>query len=403
MFFPHPPDSPQFFGALSLIYQLNLLDFEAYFVGGCVRDLLLGRNIADYDITTSAQPQQLIEAFEHTIPTGIAWGTVTIVWGGYPYEVTSFRGEGTYSDGRRPDSVVFGVTLEEDLKRRDFTINAIAYHPKLGIIDPFGGETDLSFRLLRTVGVPHERFSEDYLRILRGLRFSATLGFRIETETADAIHSCWEGLHQVTRERITQEMKKLVMGNSLHLLKEFYPVLEEGVFFGIDCLWEAEDEGQLEEKLRGISKSPPILTLRLALFLSIFYPDSAILKLSKQEGTEVDFLCNETCLAWETEEHFLSMIHKHGRDKISLLLFFQIYHFPYHAWELQQLEQTLASKTCTSLKELDLTGKDLEEAGVAPGETMGKLLHIALDLVLSGTVENEKSALLEVMLGNKNT
>lgn len=393
------PLSPAFYSALSLLESLHQGGFEAYLVGGCVRDLLLGREISDFDITTSALPEEVEAHFLHTIPTGLRWGTMTVLWENNSYEVTTFRGESAYSDGRRPDSVTFGVSLEEDLRRRDFTINAMAYHPKHGLIDPFGGELDLEGKILRTVGVANQRFSEDYLRILRGLRFSATLGFVIEEETADAMHCNWEGLHQITRERITQEIRKLVMGDYLHHLTDFYPVLEEGIFFGIDCLWEAEDEGQVEEKLKKISQAPKLQSLRLALFLSLFFPDSAILKLSKEESQAVDFLCNATCLVWEDSPPFLEMIHTHGRDKMELLLFFQKYHFPYHAGELLALEETLGRKTCTSIKELNLSGQDLIDQGVAEGETIGKLLHIALDLVLAGTVENEKEALLSVMLG----
>lgn len=393
------PETPLSSKALSVIRMLNEEGYEAYFVGGCVRDLLLGRDIADFDITTSATPQQVIDIFTKTIATGIKWGTVTVIQGGFPFEVTTFRGDGTYSDGRRPDSVVFGVSLAEDLERRDFTINAMAFHPDMGIVDPFGGQIDLKNRVLKTVGEANLRFREDYLRILRGLRFAATLGFRVEEETGEAMLCLWEGIGQVTRERITMEIKKMVMGEHLELITEFHPVLEDGVFLGIDCLWEAEDMEHLFEKLEDISKAPKLLTLRLALFLSIFVPDSAILKLSKVESQEVDFLCSETCLAWEGEKYFLDMIHKHGREKIQLLLFFQKYHFPYHKYELIDLEKKLGKQSCTSIGELDLSGKDLRLVGVKEGHMVGMLLHHALDMVLSGSVPNEKEELLKVMFG----
>lgn len=391
------PETPIFMGALDVVSQLNQGDYDAFLVGGCVRDLLLGREIADFDITTSATPQEVMDLFAHTVPTGIKWGTVTVLWGEYTYEVTTFRGEGTYSDGRRPDCVEFGVSLEEDLKRRDFTVNAMAYHPYLGIVDPFGGEKDLKHKILRTVGVAQARFSEDYLRIVRGLRFSATLGFTIEEETADGIHSLWEGLYHVTRERITAEVKKMVMGSYVHLLKDFYPVLEQGIFYGIDCLWEAEDEEQLEEKLEAISKAPPLLTLRLALFLSLFYPDSSILKLSKEESKQVDLLCNTPCFAWEEREFFYKTIQNQGREYSKLLLFYQKYNTPYHRAQLEELEDYLDSCTCTCLQELALKGKDLLEVGVK-GEMVGKLLQIALGMVISGQADNDKEVLLKIML-----
>lgn len=387
--------------AISLIKKLNSHDHQAYLVGGCVRDLILGRDISDYDIATSALPEEIIEVFgsENTVPTGIKFGTITVLLEYFSFEVTTFRGDGTYSDGRRPDDVVFGVTLAEDLQRRDFTINAMAYHPDFGIIDPFSGEIDLQNKILRTVGEANQRFREDYLRILRGLRFSATLGFQIEAETGEAMHCLWEGLRNVTRERMTAEIRKMVMGNHLELLTNYHSVLEDGIFLGIDCLWEAEDQEHLWEKLEDISKAPPLQSLRLALFLSIFVPDSAILKLSKTEATEVDFLCSETCLAWESEEYFHKMIGKHGRDKMKLLIFFQKYNFPYHRHQLEDMEKSLGVDCCTSLKELNLTGIDLQEVGVQPGEMMGKLLNMALQMVISGKVENEKDELLQVIFG----
>lgn len=394
------PETPAYLGAIALIKELNRHNFQAYLVGGCVRDLLLQRPIQDFDIATSALPEEVETLFPKTIPTGIKFGTITVILEETPYEITTFRGEGTYSDGRRPDSVVFGVSLEEDLTRRDFTINAMAYHPDFGLIDPFQGEIDLQNRQLKAVGVAFQRFSEDYLRILRGLRFSATLGFHIETDTADAMLTLWEGLVSVPRERITNEIKKLVMGKYLENLSDFYTIFEEGIFMGIDCLWEAEEESQLQEKLEEISKAPMLLTLRLALFLSLFVPESGMLRLSKQESQEVDFLCQEPCLAWEEEKHFYQIIAKYGREKTKLLLFYQKCQFPYHRQELKSLENLLGEKHCTSLEELAVNGTDLQERGVS-GEMIGKLLKIALNLVLDGTVENEKEALLTLMLGEK--
>lgn len=170
---------------------------------------------------------------------------------------------------------------------------------------------------------------------------------------------------------------------------------------GIDCLWEADDEEQLSSKLEEISLSPAILPLRLALFLSLFVPESGMLRLSKEESQLVDFLCKEPCLAWENQGHFHKMIAKHGRDKMNLLFFYQKCQFPYHLRQLDALEVQLAEKNCTSLTELAINGHDLKEKGVAPGEMVGKLLKIALNLVLDGTVENEKEALLSVIFGEE--
>lgn len=400
MIFSKIPETSLYWGAISVISHLNRAKFPAYLVGGCVRDLFLERDIADFDICTGAEPEEVMALFPKTIPTGLPWGTVTVVWDEHQYEVTTFRGEGHYSDGRRPNSVVFGVSLAEDLARRDFTINAMAYHPVEGLIDPFSGEKDLIEGILRTVGNPYQRFSEDYLRILRALRFTAILGFPIEEQTADAIHGTWEGLHQVTRERITQEIKKLVLGDFLDLLAPFYQVFEQGVF-ALDCLWEAEDFQQLEEKFSDISNAPKDMVMRLTLFLSLFHPDSGLLRLSKEESREIDFLSSETCLTWEGAPPFLQFVHTHGREQTQRMLFFQQYHYPYHKQDLQVLSQRLEGLTCTSLQELDLNGRDLIDHGVKSGEMVGKLLHIALDLVLEGVVENEKIALLAVIFGEE--
>ncbi len=394
------PQDTRYFNGISIIEYIENAQFQAYLVGGCVRDVCLARPIQDYDICTSAPPEELLYLFPDAIETGIAYGTITLVREKIPYEITTFRGEGQYGDGRHPDEIVFLQSLEEDLQRRDFTMNAMAYHPKEGIIDPFQGQHDLKKGLIRTVGDPFTRFSEDYLRILRALRFSATLGLDIQRETGDAMLSTWEGLHQVTRERLSNEIKKLVMGRFCEKIHNFYPIFEEGIF-GLDCLWDAEDELHFVEKLREISTAPPISSLRLALFLSLFSADSSSLRLSKQEGKEVDFLCGEPCLAWEKQEYFHDLIHKYGRDKVELLLFYQKCNFPYHRQELEALETQLQGQACTSLQELAITGSDLLQQGVQEGAMVGKLLHIALDLVLQGVVGNEKEALLSTILGEK--
>ena len=164
--------------------------YEAYLVGGCVRDMLLGREPGDWDITTSAKPEEVKAVFRRTVDTGIKHGTVTVMMGKEGYEVTTFRIDGDYTDGRHPDSVTFTPDLIEDLKRRDFTINAMAYNRDRGLVDAFGGRKDLEDGVIRCVGAAEERFTEDALRILRAIRFSAQLGFEIEEHTENAIKNC---------------------------------------------------------------------------------------------------------------------------------------------------------------------------------------------------------------------
>ena len=199
-------------GAAELLDTLDRAGYAAYVVGGCVRDSLLGLTPHDWDLCTSALPQQGMELFgeEKCIPTGLQHGTVTVKQGGGLYEITTFRTEGTYTDGRHPDEVHFVPDVREDLARRDFTINAMAYNAKEGLIDPFGGQADLQSGILRAVGVPHQRFTEDALRILRLYRFAARFGFAIDPPTAQAAQELCAHLDCVSVERIEEEFAKLL-------------------------------------------------------------------------------------------------------------------------------------------------------------------------------------------------
>ena len=199
-------------GAAELLDTLHRAGYAAYVVGGCVRDSLLGLTPHDWDLCTSALPQQGMELFgeEKCIPTGLQHGTVTVKQGGGLYEITTFRTEGTYTDGRHPDEVHFVPDVREDLARRDFTINAMAYNAKEGLVDPFGGQADLQSGVLRAVGVPHQRFTEDALRILRLYRFAARFGFAIDPPTAQAAQDLCAHLDCVSVERIEEEFAKLL-------------------------------------------------------------------------------------------------------------------------------------------------------------------------------------------------
>lgn len=205
--------------AEEIIETLNSHGFEAYVVGGCVRDSLLGKKPQDWDITTSAKPQEIKTVFGRTIDTGIAHGTVTIMRGKEGYEVTTYRIDGEYEDGRHPKDVTFTSNLEEDLKRRDFTINAMAYHPRTGLIDIFEGIQDLENKKIRCVGNPMDRFTEDALRILRAVRFSAQLGFTIEPQTRAAIKNIAPNLIHISKERIQMELTKLLLSNHPNYVK----------------------------------------------------------------------------------------------------------------------------------------------------------------------------------------
>lgn len=210
---------------------LNLLEkagYEAYLVGGCVRDSIMGHKFHDTDITTNALPDEIMKVFHgyKTVPTGIKHGTVTVISDGIPYEITTFRIDGKYTDSRRPDNVEFTASLREDLARRDFTINAVAMDLRGNICDCFGGADDIEKHIIRCVGSPEKRFEEDALRIMRAVRFSSQLGFEIEPETARAVHSMKESLKNISKERISEELDKLICGkNCISVLMEYSDVI----------------------------------------------------------------------------------------------------------------------------------------------------------------------------------
>jgi len=201
---------PEYISAL--INRLEESGHQAFIVGGSLRDTLLGRVPNDFDITTSALPEETLEIFKdlRCIPTGIKHGTVTVIVNGAPVEITTFRIDGEYKDSRRPDTVNFTDSITEDLSRRDFTINAMAYNERRGLVDPFGGKDDLARGIIRAVGVPEKRFEEDALRIMRAFRFSAQLGFEIEPTTLEAAHKKRDGLANIARERISSEFLRLI-------------------------------------------------------------------------------------------------------------------------------------------------------------------------------------------------
>ena len=208
--------------AAAILDTIHKAGFEAYVVGGCVRDAIMGREPNDWDITTSAQPRQVKALFARTIDTGLQHGTVTVLQGREGFEVTTYRIDGKYEDGRHPSEVVFTRSLKEDLQRRDFTINAMAYNHTEGVVDLFGGLEDLEKGLIRAVGDPRARFSEDALRIMRAVRFAAVFGFAIETETRAAMEELAPNLDRISLERINTELTKLLTSPHPELLRTAY-------------------------------------------------------------------------------------------------------------------------------------------------------------------------------------
>ena len=206
-------------GANEIIHNLQNNEYEAFLVGGCVRDSIFGRQIHDYDITTSATPDEMMKVFKdkRIIETGLQHGTITIVIDGEGYECTTYRIDGNYSDSRRPDSVTFTRNLKEDLKRRDFTINAMAYNDEVGLIDPFNGMEDIEHYKIRCVGRAEDRFSEDALRILRAIRFASQLGFVVDSDVSFNIHKMYKNLENISIERINSEFCKIALSSEFYI------------------------------------------------------------------------------------------------------------------------------------------------------------------------------------------
>ena len=252
-----------------IISRLEKADFEAYAVGGCVRDSILKRSPEDWDITTSAKPEEVKKLFSTTIDTGLQHGTVTVVIEKEGFEVTTFRLDGDYTDGRHPDRVAFTSSLTEDLRRRDFTINAMAYSEKTGLIDEFDGERDLEDGVIRAVGEAKERFSEDALRMLRAIRFAGQLNFKIEEKTFDAIKELSPNISKVSVERIAKELEKLLLSGNPEYIALVY---ETGIFSVIASeVAMLFENGEISASIKVLSRASfpekkELYQIRLAIF-----------------------------------------------------------------------------------------------------------------------------------------
>lgn len=282
---------------------LRVAGFDAHPVGGCVRDLLLGRIPGDWDVTTSARPETVQSLFSHTIPTGIKHGTITVIEDGVSIEVTTFRLESGYGDSRHPDRVSFDTDLTGDLSRRDFTVNAMALDENLNVIDPFGGKEDLERKVICAVGEPERRFSEDALRILRGVRFAAQLGFMVEEETAKAMEVCAPLVDKVSAERIKTEVEKILLSPNPQRVGELvaFGVLDRFHSDWIPCDWDELNHVQNTpvERWRAFCAMSgfPIEALPVERFvrMSILHPERELVKVLALSGGELQRLglCGE--------------------------------------------------------------------------------------------------------------
>ena len=431
---PLPPS------VLFALRRLNDAGFEAYLVGGCVRDACLGQRPTDFDITTQATPEEMKAALagEKLLDIGLKHGTLTLVREGMPIEITTYRQDSAYSDGRHPDAVTFTRSLKEDVLRRDFTINALAWHPDTGLVDHVGGIKDLTKGLIRAVGEPRSRMAEDALRILRALRFAARLGFHIEENTLDAMMAEGPNLNHISAERVAEELNRTLtaphVAQALRAhpqvlflaLPELAPMLgtpQRSRYHAHD-LWEhtlrttdaventlalrwaallhdSGKPGRISHDPDGTThfKGHPVLSAAIAekIMRRLKQPTSlreTVVSLVRHHDNRVNPTNLKRSLNRMGPETGLLLIKLQYADALA--------HAPHIARNAEkflrlyaQAEELIASGSCLFLKDLAVDGEDLKSLGYGEGPALGKTLQALLDLVLSGDLENDREALLE--------
>ena len=427
----------------NIIDTLQEAGYEAYAVGGCIRDSLLGRVPNDWDITTSAEPRQVKALFMRTVDTGIQHGTVTVLMGKEGFEVTTYRIDGEYKDSRHPSEVHFTTQLAEDLRRRDFTINAMAYNEKDGLVDLFGGREDLKSGIIRCVGDPEERFTEDALRMLRAIRFSAQLGYTIEPGTKEAICRLAPTLERISAERIQAEMIKLLLSPHPDYLRIAYETKVTGVFFPE---WDKAMETPQnhphhcysvgEHILHSLPEVPPEKVLRLTMLLhDIAKPETMeiddkgithfhhhaaageersrqILRRLRMDNDTVNKVCKLVRYhdygngVPANSKLVRRTMNKIGEELLpSLLLVRKADILAQSDFKREEklanleewkscYEEILRKKECVSLKTLAVSGRDLIAAGIEPGKGLGEVLEQLLEEVLEDPAKNTREYLL---------
>lgn len=398
-------------GAAALLTRLHAAGHAAYAVGGCVRDSLLGQTPHDWDLCTSATPEQVLKLFgkAHCIPTGLQHGTVTVKHGGELYEITTFRTEGAYSDGRHPDHVAFVPDVKEDLARRDFTINAMAYNAEEGLVDPFGGRYDLTHGLVRAVGEPQQRFEEDALRILRLYRFAARFGFAIDEATEAAAKQLASHLDCVSAERIEEELNKLLAA------PQPGAYLEPEVLAFVLPELPPEELTKARRRIDALPAGAEQVSARWAALLLPLGETGArkALKRLKCSNARID---GAAALVRECGEKTPDTL-----DKCDLRLQAKRLLGKYDLRTVQQLtalwtalapeekasfdvlraeaEALTAQGVCCRISQLAVNGRDLMEAGAAPGPGLRRVLEALLEEVITGRLPNEKTELLAFAAG----
>ena len=399
-------------GAAALLDALHAAGYAAYAVGGCVRDSLLGRTAHDWDLCTSALPQQVMELFgtEQCIPTGLQHGTVTIKYGGQLYETTTFRTEGSYTDGRHPDEVQFVPDVREDLARRDFTINAMAYNEAEGLVDPFGGQKDLQNGLLRAVGEPQQRFTEDALRILRLYRFAARFGFALDAATARAARQLAPHLDCISAERIQEELAKLLAapqpGAYLEpaVLAVVLPELTPAALEAAKPVLDACPAGEKNLPVRwaallgalGEADTRRVLK-RLRCSNACIEETAVLVRETAGEGVCRSF-SEEKASAHPGDIHIRRLLGRYGLCTVERLCALCAALHPQNAPDCalaaQRARQLEADGVCCRVSQLAVNGRDLMAVGIPAGPALRRVLEALLDGVIRAEYPNEKPALL---------
>lgn len=429
-------------GAKYIINKLNKNNYSAYLVGGCVRDIILGRTPNDWDICTNATPDEVLNIFKDvkTIPTGLKHGTITIVVDDEAFECTTFRNDGEYSDGRRPDNVSFTNSLLEDLQRRDFTINAIAYSPSEGFIDPLNGIKDIQNKVIRCVGNPYERFNEDGLRIMRAVRFSAQLKFKIDVCTERAMYELVDNLDNISKERINSELCKIMTSDypaiifvNKDILCKIIPEFKECIYYNQNNPYHIYPlHKHIAVALIEAMNTDLIVNLSI-LFHDIGKPHcrtigkdgyyhfkghggvsadmtAAIMKRLKFDNdtiSKVKELVSYHDATFSVGKKYVKRwLNKLGEEQFRRLLKIRFADImaqsrKYEKERIQKvhsietiLEDVLQENECFTLKDLVVNGKDLISLGIPQGKQLGKILNTLLMDVIDDKIKNEKEKLL---------
>ena len=387
----------------NIIERLKEHGFEGFAVGGCVRDSLLKKTPTDWDITTDALPADMKKIFKKTFDTGIAHGTITVLMDGVGYELTTYRIDGNYSDGRHPDSVSFSKNLSEDLCRRDFTVNAMAYSHNKGIVDLFGGRKDLQNGVIRAVGDAKKRFDEDALRMLRAVRFAAQLGFKIDDDTFEAIKEKASLLSKVSKERIFVELNKSLCGDFAQNIKMVYT---SGLYRYIGKEFSKLDENIYDFYPR---KFPNKKHMYWAAFLENIENVEAVKKILFELKSDNATKNNTYLLVKElknplpsSDEDIRWSLHRIGADLFCDYI--EILRSDKKNIDILDKIDTIENRYSQILKEnhayeismLDITGKDLMDIGISKGPKIGEVLEFLLKKVIENPLNNEKSSLLRL-------